>query len=489
MSETAQQKVLTGIEGLDEILDGGLVPHRTYLIRGEAGTGKTILGLNYLIQGVEEDEESLFITFSETEEQIVENGRSMGLDPEGVRFLDLSPGSEKFTEEESYDVFHPSEVDKEPITEKIKETVEELDPDRIFMDAITILRHLHSDQYQFRQQILSLSQFFADQGATVLFTSESSPRNPDADLQFMSDGIMELKRKDGRRELEVVKFRGSGFQGGDHALEITGEGLKVYPRLVPKGPKVGGATQETLSSGIPEVDEMLHGGLEGGTVTLFTGPSGTGKTSLALQFAKEAAGRGVRTAVYNFDEDKDLLNRRSEAINIPIGKMIEGGNLLLEAVEPMELTIQQFAQRVRKEVEEKGAKIVVLDSVNGYNLSIKGEKLQESLYNLSQYFRKKGITAILTNEVSKITGEFQASDMDITVVADNVVFFRYLELRGELRKAIGVLKKRVSDFERNLREFEITEHGIKVGAPMDDLRGILSGQPEWEEKSPSGAEE
>ncbi|MFW6190813.1 MAG: ATPase domain-containing protein, partial [Candidatus Bipolaricaulota bacterium] len=366
---------------------------------------------------------------------------------------------------------------------------EDLDPDRIFMDAITILRHLNSDQHQFRQQVLSLFQFFVDQGATVLFTSEASAGNPDTDLQFMADGIIELKRTDGRRELKVAKFRGSEFQGDDHALKISGGGLRVYPRLVPKGPKVEGATRETLSSGIPEVDEMLHGGLEGGTVTLFTGPSGTGKTSLALQFAKEAAGRGVRSAVYNFDEDKDLLNRRSEAINIPIGKMIEGGDLLLEEVKPLELTTQQFAQRVREEVEERGAKIVVLDSVNGYNLSIKGEKLQESLYNLSQYFRKKGITAILTNEVSKITGEFQASDMDITVVADNVVFFRYLELRGELRKAIGVLKKRVSDFERNLREFEITEHGIKVGAPMDDLRGILSGQPEWKEKSPSGAEE
>ncbi|MFP4507779.1 MAG: ATPase domain-containing protein [Candidatus Acetothermia bacterium] len=489
MTETAGQRVLTGIEGLDEILDGGLVSGRTYLIRGEAGTGKTILGLNYLIKGVKEDEKSLFITFSETEEQIVQNGKSLGLDPEGIHFLDLSPGSEKFTEEETYDVFHPSEVEKEPITKNIKETVEDLDPDRVFMDAITILRHLNSDQHQFRQQVLSLFQFFTDQGATVLFTSEASAGNPDTDLQFMADGIIELKRTDGRRELKVAKFRGSEFQGDDHALKISGGGLRVYPRLVPKGPKVEGATRETLSSGIPEVDEMLHGGLEGGTVTLFTGPSGTGKTSLALQFAKEAAGRGVRSAVYNFDEDKDLLNRRSEAINIPIGKMIEGGDLLLEEVKPLELTTQQFAQRVREEVEERGAKIVVLDSVNGYNLSIKGEKLQESLYNLSQYFRKKGITAILTNEVSKITGEFQASDMDITVVADNVVFFRYLELRGELRKAIGVLKKRVSDFERNLREFEITEHGIKVGAPMDDLRGILSGQPEWKEKSPSGAEE
>ena len=260
MTKTAQQRVLTGIEGLDEIFNGGLVPHRTYLIRGEAGTGKTILGLNYLIEGVDENEESLFITFSESEEQIIQNGKSLGLDPEGVRFLDLSPGSEKFTEEESYDVFHPSEVDKEPITEKIRETAEELDPYRIFMDAITILRHLHSDQYQFRQQILSLSQFFADQGATVLFTSESSSRNPDADLQFMADGIIELKRTDGRRELEVAKFRGSDFQGGEHALEITGEGLKVYPRLVPKGTKLGASSQETLSSGIPEIDEMLHGG-------------------------------------------------------------------------------------------------------------------------------------------------------------------------------------------------------------------------------------
>lgn len=479
MTTKNQERVITGIDGLDEVLNGGLVPNRTYLIKGEAGTGKTIFGLHFLIEGVSRDESCLFITFSEAEEQLQQNAEALGMDTDGVHFLDLSPGSEKFTEEETYDVFHPSEVEQEPITEKIKEKVAKIQPDRVFIDAITILRHLINEQYQFRQQVLSLSQFFADQGATVLFTSESSPQNPDNDLQFMADGVIELKRTDRRRVLVVGKFRGSDFQGGDHSLEITGEGLKVYPRLVSRKFDKG-FSKEVLSSGIPEVDEMLHGGLERGTVTLFTGPSGVGKTSLALQFAKEAAGRGDRTAVYNFDEDTELLNNRSEAINIPINKMVEGGNLLVNQVKPLELTHNQFAQEVREEIEQKNTKIVILDSINGYNLSVRGEELRKSLYNLCQYFRNMGITAVLTNEVSKITGEFQASDLDITVVADNVVFFRYLEIQGQLRKAIGVLKKRVSDFERSLREFNITEHGIKVGAPMAGLQGILSGQPEWQ---------
>ncbi|MFB6291658.1 MAG: ATPase domain-containing protein [Candidatus Bipolaricaulia bacterium] len=488
MTETETTRVPTGVTGLDEVLNGGFIPHRTYLIRGEAGTGKTILGLHYLIEGVNNDENTLFITFSETEKQINQNATALGLSSEGVEILDLSPGSEKFTEEETYDVFHPSEVEQEPIVGRIKEKVDQLEPTRVFIDAITILRHLTSEEFQFREQFLSLSKYLGNQGATVLFTSETSSENPDTDLQFMSDGIIELTRSDRSRKLAVSKFRGSDYQEGNHSLEISTGGLKVYPWLVPE--KSGeGFSSKSLPSGVPEMDEMLHGGLETGTVTLFTGPSGVGKTSLALQFAKEAAGRGDRTAVYNFDEDTDLLNARSEAINIPIGKMIEGGNLVVNEVKPLELTANQFAQRVRKEVEQKGTKIVVLDSVNGYDLAIKGGKLQESLYNLTQYFRAKGITAILTNEVSKITGQFQASDMDITVIADNVVFFRYLEIEGRLRKAIGVLKKRVSDFERSLREFTITEHGIKVGAPMENLRGILSGQPDWNDEQGPGERE
>lgn len=488
MNEEETNRVTTGIEGLNEVLKGGFVPHRTYLIRGDAGTGKTILGLHYLIEGVRNNENCLFITFSETKEQINQNAQALGLDTEGIEILDLSPGSDKFTEEETYDVFHASEVEQEPIVEEIKKRIDQVNPERVFIDAITILRHLTSEQYQFREQFLSLSKYLAKQGATVLFTSETSQQNPDTDLQFMADGIIELNRSDRSRKLTVNKFRGSDYQEGNHSLEISNGGLKVSPWLVPEKAEKG-FSKESLASGIPEVDEMLHGGLETGTVTLFTGPSGVGKTSLALQFAKEAAGRGDRTAVFNFDEDTDLLNSRSEAINIPISKMVEGGNLVINEVKPLEFTANQFAQRVRKEVEQEGTKIVVLDSVNGYDLGIKGKQLQKSLYNLTQYFRAKGITAILTNEVSKITGEFQASDMDITVIADNVVFFRYLEIEGKLKKAIGVLKKRVSDFERSLREFEITEHGLKVGAPMEDLRGILSGQPEWERESGSRKKE
>lgn len=485
MVKDSENRLSTGIDGLDEILHGGLISGRSYLLRGEAGTGKTILGFHYLIQGIEEGKNSLFLTFSEPEKQVKENAKALGIDMEGVDFLDLSPNSKRFAEEESYDVFHPSEVEQEPIVEDIKEKVSSVEPDRVFIDAITILRHLTNDQHQFRQQVLSLSRFFGKQNSTVLFTSENSPQNPDHDLQFMSDGIIKLQTTEERRSAKVQKFRGSSFQEGEHSIEITNEGLKVYPKLISKISGEG-FKSTTHSSGVPEVDKMLHGGLEGGTVTLFTGPSGVGKTSLALQFAKEAAGRGDRTAVYNFDEDSDLLNSRSKAINIPIEKMKEGGNLFVNEIKPLELTDDEFAQRVRHDVEEKNTKIVVLDSINGYNLSIRGNELRKSLFNLCQYFRNMGITAIMTNEVSKITGEFQASDLDITVIADNVLFFRYIELKGELRKAIGVLKKRVSDFERSLREFNITEHGIKVGSPMKDLRGILSGQPEWEDEDQHG---
>ncbi|MBS3819560.1 AAA family ATPase, partial [bacterium] len=271
---------------------------------------------------------------------------------------------------------------------------------------------------------------------------------------------------------------GSNFRSGKHSMEITDEGIKVYPRLeIP--PSREEYSLEQISSGMPEVDEMLMGGLERGTVTLISGPTGVGKTSLGLQFIKEAAGRGKRSAVYLFEEDKNLLIKRTQNINIPVKNMIEEGNLIINQIEPLHQTADQFAYHIKREVEENGTEIVLIDSINGYQLSFKGEELQDKIFSLCQYFRKLGVTALVTNEVSRITGDFQVSETGISFTIDNVIFMRYLEMEGQLKKAIGVLKKRISDFERNFREWNITQHGIKVGQPLTELRGILTGNPEW----------
>ena len=235
---------------------------------------------------------------------------------------------------------------------------------------------------------------------------------------------------------------------------------------------------EAISSGIPEVDELLHGGIERGTVTVISGPSGVGKSTLGMQFMKEAAGRGERSVIYAFEEGIETLLSRCQAVNIPAHTMIERGTLSVVSVEPLKYTPNHFSNLVRQEVEENNAKIVMIDSTSGYKLSMQGEDLIRQLHSLCQYLKNMGVTVILVNETHNITGEFSLTEVGISYLADNLIFLRYLELNGELRKAIGVLKKRVSDFERTLREFKITKYGIKVGEPLTQLRGILSGIPQ-----------
>jgi circadian clock protein KaiC len=470
-------RLSTNIVGLDEVLNGGLIANRAYLVRGGPGTGKTTLGLHFLTAGAANGEQVLFITLGENVEQIRQNGENLGLDTSALAFLDLSPTSDFFAKVQTYDIFSPAEVEREPMTQAIVEQVQTLKPRRVFLDSMTQLRYLVSDAFQFRKQALSFLRFLVEQGATVLFTSEGSEEAPDEDLQFLGDGVIHLNLSIQERTLSVTKFRGSSFRSGCHSIRLTETGMHVFPRLVPGiyGKKF---VQETISSGVVELDELLHGGLERGTITIISGPSGIGKTTLGLQFMKEAAGRGERSVVYTFEEWKETLLHRCEGINIPVGIMMERGTLSIVQIEPLHYTPDEFANLVRHEVEQNQTKIVMIDSTSGYRLSLRGADLITHIHALCKYLQNMGVAVLLINEVESITGDFMATENGISYVADNIVFLRYLEIKSEIRRAIGVLKKRVTNFEKTLREFEITRYGIKVGRPLTNLRGILRGIPD-----------
>jgi circadian clock protein KaiC len=472
-------RLSTGVPGLDEVLYGGLLPGQAYLVRGGPGTGKTILGLHFLTAGMAGGEPALYINMAEPEAHIRKNAAGLGLDLTGIAFLDLSPTSDFFAQSETYDIFSPAEVEREPTTQKIMAEVERLQPRRIFVDAMTQFRYLAPDAFQFRKQILSLLRYLTEHGGTVLFASEGSQQNPDDDLQFMADGILQLNFTPDARSLTVTKFRGSGFRSGNHSMRLGVSGMQVFPRLLPETYRVK-FVQQTISSGVSELDELLHGGIERGTVTLVTGPNGVGKTTVGLQFMKEAAGRGERSTVYMFEEARETLLYRSKGINIPMDHIIERGTLNLVSVEPLHYMPDEFARLVRQEVEERGTRIVMIDSIAGYRLSMRGEDLVAHLHALCKYLKNMGVTVLLMNEVEAITGHFRATELGISYLADNIIFLRYLELNGELRKAIGVLKKRLTDFEKGMREMEITKHGLKVGRPLTGLRGILCGTPDWD---------
>lgn len=443
MEAETQQRKPTGVAGLDRIMLGGFVPRRSYLVRGGPGAGKTTLGLHFLAAGAAAGERSLFITTEESEERIREHAALRGIGLDAVDVLDISPASEFFVTSQTYDIFSPAEVEREPITASIVERVEHFAPERVFIDPMTQFRYLSENPVQFRRQVVSFLRFLGERNATVLFTSERSSMVADDDLQFMSDGVIDIASSMGSRTIEVTKFRGSDFTPGVHTLKLVESGMAVFPRLRPLERDRDFAF-EMISSGIPGIDAILNGGIERGTVTLLTGPSGVGKTTLGMQFMEEAASRGERSVIYAFDED--------EAI-------------------------------VREDVEGSDTRVIMLDSVASYTLALRGQDLRQRMHALAKYLQARGVVLLIVNEQETIFGELRATEAGLSYLADTVLFLRFFELNGEMRRAIGVLKKRLGDYEKRLREFAITDHGIVIGAPLTGLRGIFSGSPDFVDES------
>src|SRR5437899_5799175 len=442
----AIKRLSTGVAGLDEALHGGLLPQRSYLVRGTAGTGKTTLGLHFLAAGAANGEKSLLITLGTPEGRIRLDAETFGFDLTAIPIIDLTPAPDSFAKVKTYDIFSPADVEREPITRTITEQIEKQRPQRGVVDAITQFRYLASDPQQFHRQVLAFLHYLTEQQATVLFTSEYSNVTPDDDLQFLCDGIINVANTEHGRTLKVTKYRGSGFQEGRSAMRITERGILVYPRLLPEAHHQD-FMPEPIPCGIAELDKLMLGGMERGTVTLITGPSGVGKTTLAMHFVKEAAKRGEHSVAYILEEPLSTLTKRCEMLNLPIGTLIQQDRLSLKQVEPHRYTPEEFVGIVREEVEKKKARLVVIDSLTEYRKYLRGADLLTDLHELCHYLQNMGVAVFLTNEVQQIAGGFQASEHEISYVAGNILYLRYMERRTEagalvVGRCLGVLKKR-----------------------------------------------
>lgn len=469
-------RISTGVNGIDEILNGGLIPTRSTLVRGPPGAGKTLFGLHYLTAGVEDDEAGLFINMGEPEPYIREDAANFGFEVDAIDFLDLRPDEAAFTAGESYDVFPEQEVEGPSLADEITTAITDTQPDRVFIDPLSQLRYLSDTPYQFRKQVMGLFRLLED--TSTVFTSQATRETPDDDLQFMSDAVIHLDSSGDYRQVSVSKFRGSDFHGGVHALRLTDGGMVVSPELLPDNHSRE-FSAGTLSSGVPELDSLLHGGIERGTVTLLSGPTGVGKTTTGLQFLKECAGRGTNSVLYSFEENRRTLLQRAEAVNIPIREMIGRDTFQITEISPGEMTVDEFGRSVRRDVEDNDVEMVMIDAMDGYQNSMVGIDEPQDIVAISRYLRNMGVTTIFANEVHRVTGEFEVSEEKVSQIADNILILRHIEYQGELRKVIGVLKKRTSDFEQSLRELQITAHGVKVGEPLTGLRGVLTGTPDW----------
>jgi circadian clock protein KaiC len=478
----ADERISTGVAGLDPILGGGYVPETAILVRGPPGSGKSIFSLHFLAGGPDTGETGLYINLGEPDDYIRDTARSFGFDIDELNFLNLSASGDQFQGEETYTLFESGEVEAPSLVENIRTEIQEIDPDRVVIDPVTEFRYLSPDQHQFRSQILGLVKFLKAEGATVVLTSQSAGSMPDDDLQFLVDAVINMGEASGRQTIEISKFRGSSVRSGHHTLRITDQGMQVWSRLDPNRHERERTSSTKLSSGVPELDSLLSGGLTTGTITFLSGPTGVGKTTTGLQFMKEAAGRGQRSVLYSFEEDRHTLFERAKAVNIPITEMVERGTLNVEVIGPDELTVDEFTHRLRTEVEDNDAEIVMIDGTSGFEQSLRGvnDDPMQNLVKIGRYLRNMGVTGLITNEVHQITGEFRATDQGMSYLADSIVVLRHVEYKGSLRKMIGVLKMRTSDFEDQLRELEITEHGLRVGESLPELRGILTGTPSWD---------
>lgn len=469
------KRLSTGVDGLDEILHGGAIQQRSYLIRGGPGRGKTTLGLHFLA-AADADESTLFIGFQEPETQLRSNAASLGLDVSAITLLSLAPDAQFFTEQQGYDVFSAADVEQQPLIALIIQAVERINPTRVFVDSLSQLRFLSADIFQYRKQVLSFLRYLTQRGATVLFSSESSSQFPDDDLQFIADGVINLEWDVSGSAIRVSKMRGSGFRSGMHHMRVGGGGLKVFPRMIPPTGRLADFELRCWGTGVKRLDDLLHGGLTASTVSLITGPSGIGKSTLASLFVAEATRQGQRAAVFLFEEELAFFLRRAKDLQVPLEESLADGRLSVEQVEPMRYLADEFTMWVRGYVEETGVKMVVLDSVTGFELALGGEAVRERLHAFAKSLARMGTTVLLINEI-ETTGQFRISEKGISYLSDNVIFLRYVEIDGRLQKAIGVLKKRVSSFDNRLHTFEIGPEAFNIGEPVHGLRGVLMGVP------------
>jgi circadian clock protein KaiC len=473
----------TGVGGLDEILGGGLPRHRIYLVQGDPGVGKTTIGLQFLFAGRDRGEKCLYIALSETRAEIEAVVESHGWSLEGIEVVELSALEQSNSLDAENTLFQPSEVELHETTRLVLTHVERVKPDRVVFDSLSELRLLAQSALRYRRQILGLKQYFGDKRTTVLLLDDRTSEPNDQQLQSLAHGVLSMEQAapvfgDSRRRLRMVKLRGVGFRSGYHDFTIDTGGLTVFPRLVASD-HVPDYSAETLSSGLAPLDKLLGGGIDRGTATLVMGPAGTGKSSVAMQYAVAATRRGDRAAVFLFDERLATVYQRSKALGLDLETVVDKGLMTIQQIDPAEMGPGEFAHGVRRAVEEQDAKVVVIDSLNGYLQAMSDQALLTmQLHELLAWLSHRGTTTILALAQHGLVGSMQ-TPIDVSYLADTVVLLRYFEAGGQIRKAISVMKKRSGRHENTIRELFLDERGLAVGEPLSQFTGVLTGVPRY----------
>jgi circadian clock protein KaiC len=477
------ERASSGIPGLDEILGGeGFPRNQMYLIEGNPGAGKTTIGLQFLLEGVRRDEKVAYVVLAESEKALRRLARSHGWDMHGIEVIESSDQS---ASDDQYSLFHPAEVELGHASDTILGEIDRMRPSRVVIDSLSEVRLLAQDPLRYRRHILTLRQFLDEREITALLL-DFVGHNDDRQLESLCHGIIQLDQLapqygGQRRRMRVAKLRESDFRDGYHDFTIGKGGVHVFPRLVAAehGRSVGDSfVQETCSSGIRELDALTGGGLDRGTSTLILGPAGAGKSTLTAVYAKAAVERGEKVAFFVFDEVPNTLVIRGEGLGMNVKEHIDAGKMLVRQVDPAELAPGQFAHQVRSAVEEERACMVIIDSVNGYTSAMPEEHfLSAHLHELLAYLNQRNVVSLMVMTQSGLVGSTVASPIELSYLADTVILLRHFEAESEVRQAVSCVKRRTGPHERTIRELRIDAGGVRIGKPLLQFRGVLSGNP------------
>lgn len=484
MAKTHSLRLATGITGLDDILWGGLPAGHVYLIEGDPGSGKTTMGLQFLLQGIANGEPALYVTLAESRQELEAVAESHGFDVAKVEIFEVRPPELDQTGSDQYTVFHPSEIELVDVMQNILSKLEKTEAGRIVFDSMSEIRMLARDPLRYRRQILSLKQFFVGRNCTVLLLDDRTGDRQDTQLQSICHGAVRMEsisREYGplRRQLQVLKLRASRFREGQHDYEIETGGLRVFPRLISAEHRPLNVDRSELPSGIGELDKLFGGGVTRGSTSLFMGPAGSGKSTVATKFLTSAAERGERGLMFTTDESVETVMIRCRGLGIPLEAHLKKQTIDVQRLDPSELSPGEFIARIRTDVEEKACRVVIIDSLNGLLTAMQEDAMMVQLHELFSYLSHMGVTTFVVMAQFGLLGAQMGSPVDVSYLADNVLLFRYFEALGAVRQAISVVKRRSGPHERSIRELRLSPNRIEIGAPLEQFEGVLTGVPKF----------
>jgi circadian clock protein KaiC len=482
-----EPRISTGIKGLDAVLNGGMPAHHVYLLEGTPGTGKTTMALQYLLAGRREGESVMYVTLSETTDELTIIARSHGWSLDGITLFELSTGKEQLESDDQYTVFHPGEVELSETTRRICAEVDRIQPSRVVFDSLSEMRLLAREPLKYRRQVLALKQFFVGRKCTVLLLDDQTAQS-DLQLQSICHGVIVLERVwmeygGARRRLIANKMRGLAYREGYHDFKIQTGGVVVFPRIgaveARENPDFYGP-RRCISSGIEDLDAVFGGGLDEGTSTLLIGPAGTGKSTLVTQFAYAVSRSGSRVACFLFEETRENFLDRARGLGLDLTEALSRGTITVQQIDAAEMSPGEFAHVVRESVEVSDARLIVIDSLNGYMNSMPSENyLVIQMHELLTFLNQRRVLTLMTLAQHGLVGSAMASPVDVTYLADTVVVLRYFEAFGQVMQALSVIKRRTGAHEHTIRQFHLKSTGIELGEPLRDFEGVLTGVPSY----------